>query len=437
MTHTQPRGFRRHIRVVAATALAGATALSLVACGANEGEADVGEQADQLTELLGLASDDELADGETVQLGAALTLSGPSAANGESMQQAIELAIDQIAAAGGPTIELVAKDIGGPDPVRAQQAATELAEAGVPAKITTFGDGFGAMLQSTDENQILSLDGVGGAQVFTQGVQYFYGTREVAPADAVPGTLEWLKQTDPDAQSVGLVGVDLGPFNDPIKADIVAKIEDAGLEFNGLWETVPPTSQDFASLVNKVQSNEPDLLIVAMGGGAPGAFVSQATAAGLDTLMVGIEFTQDAVAASKGVFDRDGFHFAMDYFDPETPANPLAELFVQSYEEAYGEKPDFYAANAYEETLMIWELARRVVADGGDLSDGAAFRAALESDPEFASVYGGSDDEAGTLVLDLETHGVATRPMGVYEYKNGKVTPLATFDIGAENFSIQ
>lgn len=434
-----PRTIRaRGLRPLAAASVL--MALTLSACGSAEpgaSAAETEEQAGELVELLQIPEGTDLGGDVDFKLGAALTLSGASAANGQAMQNAIELAIDQIEAAGGPAIELLAKDIKGPDPVASKQAAEELAAAGVPAKITSMGDGLGAMLENTDKDQILSLDGVGGAQVFTRGVEYFYGTREVAPSDAMPGALEWFKQSSPDGTTVGLVGVDLGPLNEVIQADIVGKIEAAGLEFNGLWETVAPTSQDYASVLGKVTDNEPDLLIVAFGGGAPGAFAAQAEAAGVEAQLLGIEFTEEAAKASKGVLDKEGFTFAMDYFDAEAPSNPLAELFVSSYEAAYGEKPDFYAANAYEETLMVWDLVRRVVADGGDPSDSSALKAALESDPVFASVYGGDDSGPGTLEIDLETHGVSSRPMGVFEYKDGAVETLATYNIGGADFELK
>lgn len=425
------------------TAAAVTAALSLgltAACSSDGGgkadAADTKAQAADLTKVLGIPAGTDLGGDLTWKMGAALTLSGPSAANGESMKNAIDLAIGQIKAAGGPTIKVSTKDIKGPDPVASKQAADELAADGIPAKITTMGDGLGAMLESTDKNKILSLDGVGGAQVFTQGVQYFYGTREVAPSDAVPGLMEYLKEADPSAKTVGLIGVDLGPFNDPIKADIKAKVTASGLTFNDLWETVAPTSTDYASLISKIKANEPDTLMVAMGGAAPGAFVAQAKAAGIKSKLVGIEFTDEAVKASKGVLDKEGFTFAMDYFDAESPANQLSDLFVESYDKAYGTKPDFYAANAYEETLMFWDLIRRVVKDGGDPNSSDDLKAALEANPSFASVYGGDDSTIGELTIDLKTHGVASRPMGVFEYKAGKVAPLATYNIDAADFTL-
>jgi ABC-type branched-subunit amino acid transport system substrate-binding protein len=427
---------RRLLAPVLAMVTAAAT---LTACGSGDAgvsAADAKTQAGDLVELLDIKDGTDLGGDVTFKLGAALTLSGPSAANGQSMRNAMELAVEQIKAAGGPTIELSVKDIKGPDPVAAKQAASELAAEGVPAKITSMGDGLGAMLADTDKSKILSLDGVGGAQVFTKGTQYFYGTREVAPSDAAPGALEWFKKAHPEGKTVGLVGVDLGPLNAAIQADMKAKIEAAGLTFNGLWETVSPSSQDYASMIAKVKDNEPDLLWVAFGGAAPGAFAAQAKSAGIKSELLGIEFTQDAVKASKGVLDSDGFKFAMDYFDASEPSNPLAKLFAEAYEKAYGEPADFYAANAYEETLMIWDLIRRVVADGGKPDDSTQLKAALEKEPKFASVYGGDSSTVGTLEIDLKTHGVASRPMGVFEYKDGKVKALATYNVGGQDFRL-
>ncbi|MEU9843365.1 ABC transporter substrate-binding protein [Actinomadura sp. NPDC048032] len=429
-------GRRRLIAPVLAALTAAAT---LAACGSGDtgvSAADARTQAADLVKVLKLQDGAALGGDVTFKLGATLTLSGPSAANGESMRNAIELAAKQIKAAGGPTIEPSVKDIKGPDPVAAKQAASELAGERVPAKISSMGDGLGAMLADTDKNKILTLDGVGGAQVFTRGTKYFYGTREVAPSDAVPGALEWFKRTRPEARTVGLAGVDLGAQNAAIKADLTKKFAAAGLTFNGLWETVAPTSQDFASMISKIKKNPPDLLWVAFSGASPGAFAAQAKSAGLKSRLVGIEFTQEAVKASKGVLDSDGFTFAMDYFDASAPANPLARLFADSYRKAYGQPADFYAANAYEETLLVWDLIRRVKAAGGDPADSAQLKAALEKEPVFASVYGGDAATVGTLKIDLATHGVASRPMGVFQYKDGKVETLATYNVGGQEFRL-
>jgi ABC-type branched-subunit amino acid transport system substrate-binding protein len=354
------------------------------------------------------------------------------------MKQAIELAIEQIAASGGPTISLSAKDIKDPDPVASKQAARELADEGVQAKITSYGDGLGAMLEDTGKDQILTLDGVGGAQPFAVGAPYFYGTTAVAPADVLPGTLAWLKETNPKAKTVGLVGWDLGPFNDPIKANLAAQVKAAGLEFNGLWETVSPALQDFSTVIAKVKANKPDVIIVGMGAQAPGALTAQFTAAGVDSMLIGIEYTDTARDASKGTFDQGKYYFAMNYFDATNPTNPLAKLFVDAYAAKYpgSPAPTFYAANAYEETIAFWQVLRETIKAGGDINKGADLLAALESNPDLPSVYGGDSSTVGTTSIDLTTHGVSSRSMGMYQYKDGKVHTLATFNIGGKDLVI-
>jgi hypothetical protein len=50
------------------------------------------------------------------------------------------------------------------------------------------------------------------------------------------------------------------------------------------------------------------------------------------------------------------------------------------------------------------------------------------------SVYGGDASTVGTYTLDPKTHSVVKRGMGVFEYKDGKVTPKAFFGIDGVDF---
>jgi branched-chain amino acid transport system substrate-binding protein len=177
------------------------------------------------------------------------------------------------------------------------------------------------------------------------------------------------------------------------------------------------------------------LLLVGMYGQDIGSFVNQAETAGLEAEIVGFEFTPDGINASKGTFEQ-GYTFAYDFFDPNNPTNPLGELFVQEFEAEYGELPDFYAANYYEDTLGMWDLIRRVCAEGGDINSGAALDAALQANPTLFSVYGGDESTVGTKTMDLESHSVTQRPMGLFRYENGEVTPLAYFDLNGEDFQM-
>jgi ABC-type branched-subunit amino acid transport system substrate-binding protein len=217
---------------------------------------------------------------------------------------------------------------------------------------------------------------------------------------------------------------------------VVKKIADAGYEFNDLYELFPPNTTDFAATLTKIQANEPDILLAGCYGQDPGFLLDQSQTAGLNSLMFGFEFTPDGVNASNGAYDSVGWTFAYDYFDAGNPVSPLAKLFVREFEAEYGEAPDFYAANFYENVLVMWEVIRRVLATGGDINDGAQLDAALQENLTVVSVYGGDESTVGSYTLDPTTHSVIQRPMGVFRYQDGSVTPLAYYDIGGADFQM-
>jgi ABC-type branched-subunit amino acid transport system substrate-binding protein len=375
--------------------------------------------------------------GESVDLGAVLALTGPGSFYGKTMTRGLELAGKHIEAAGGPKFNYIILDHKSGDAPAGVAAMTELTSKGVGAKFASYVDDLGAMLAATAQEKMFTLDGGGGTSIFGQAQPYFWGTRAITPNDPMPGLFEYLKQTYPDKKSVGFVGWDIGePANGIIKEDILAKIAASGLEHNGLYELVPVGGQDFSQVLPKVKANEPEILLVSIYGQDPGSFADQASTAGLSAIRIGFEFTPDGVNASKGKYDSEGYTFAYDYFDAKNPTSPLAKLFVSEFVAEYGEDPDFYAANFYENALVMWEVMRRVIKNGGDIKDGDALDKALRENLTVVSVYGGDETTVGTYTLDETTHSVTKRGMGVFEYKDGTVTPKAFFGIDGVDFTM-
>jgi branched-chain amino acid transport system substrate-binding protein len=377
------------------------------------------------------------AKGLDFPVGAVLALSGTGSFYGKTMTRGTDLAVEHIKAAGGPNFKVIYKDHKSGDPAAGQAAVTELGTAGVPAKLASYVDDLGAMFQGTEQYKIFTLDGGGGTSIFGQGKPYLWGTRAVTPNDPLPGLFEYLHKKVPAAKTVGLMGWDIGePGNGIIKKDVLAKIAAGGYTHNGLYELVPIGNQDFSQVLPKLKQNEPDILLVACYGQDPGSFVNQSVTAGLKSTIIGFEFTPDGVTASKGSYDSVGWTFAYDYFDSNTPTSPLAKLFVSEFVKKYKEQPDFYAANFYENMLVLWEVIRRTLKKGGDPKKGDQLDAALRDNLTVVSVYGGDASTVGTYTLDPTTHSVVKRGMGVFEYKSGKVTPKATFGIGGEGFKL-
>lgn len=405
---------------------------------ASDGEAAPEEETPEdpcnLLTLLNVDANDPL-NGQTLNLGAVLPLSGGGEkAYGESMVKGVDLALEDIAASGGPNIELEIKDNGTANPELSVTAINELGEAGTPAILSSLVNSFAAMNDGLVEYDILALDGGGGTATWNKGVPYFYGTRAVSPDDAYLGLAEYLKGAYPDKKTYAVVTWQLDPaLNEMDKATSTEVLAAAGLESSGAYEFVPFGGTDYASAIAKIKAVNPDYVFVSIYGADPGVFASQAKTAGLESQMVGFEFTQGGLDASRGAWE-DGWLFAQDYFNHEAPTSDLGACFAARFQEKYGENPDFYAANYYEGLLGLWELAREVQASGGDYNSGAEMLAALEADPTLVSVYGGEGSTPGSYTLDADSHSVADRPIGVFEYKDGSVTPLATFGPGGINY---
>src|SRR5215207_3866566 len=348
----------------------------------------------------------------------------------------VELAAVHIAELGGPTFKYTYLDHKSGDAAAGVQAMAEIVSKKIPAKFASYTDDLGAMLSSTAENKVFTLDGGGGTSIFGQGQPFFWGTRAITPNDPLPGLFKWTKETYPDAKTVGLIGWDIGePNNGIVKEDLLKKIADGGYEHNGLYELVPVGNQDFSQVIPKIKSNEPDILLVVNYGQDPGSFANQAATAGLKAVRIGFEFTPDGLNASKGTYDSDGLTFAYDYFDPKSPASPLAKKFVEDFNADNGEDPDFYAANFYENALVMWEVMRRIwTTDPEAEITGEALDKALQENLTVVSVYGGDDSTIGTYTLDPKTHSVVKREMGVFEYKGGTVTPKAFFGIDGADY---
>jgi branched-chain amino acid transport system substrate-binding protein len=398
---------------------------------ASGGGGDVGTQLASLLKIDPATS----GKGMTFKVGSVLALTGSGSFYGKTMSRGIDLAVEQIKAAGGPDFQVKYYDHKSGDAAAGQQAITELGEAKYPAKLASYVDDLGAMLAGTAQYKMFTLDGGGGTSIFGQAQPYFWGTRAITPDDPLPGLFKWTKTTYPNAKTVGLTGWDIGePNNSIIKKDILQKIADAGYTHNGLYELFPVGTQDFSAVFPKLKANEADLLLFGGYGQDPGSFVNQSQTAGLKATVIGFEFTPDGVNASKGAYDKVGWTFAYDYFDAANPISPLAKLFVDEFKKKYSDTPDFYAANFYENTLVLWEVIRRVLKKGGDINDGAQLDQALQDNLTVVSVYGGDASTVGTYTLDPKTHSVIKRGMGVFEYKGGKVTAKAFFDIGGADY---
>lgn len=402
-----------------------------IAAASNSLSGAAGSDVQNIKNFIGPIDAQHAAKGMAYDLGAVLAFSGPGAFFGRTMSNGMKLAQKHIIALGGPNFNLVFKDHKSGDPQAGVQAVKELGFAKVPSMLASYVDDLGAMLPGQAQYKIFTLDGGGGTSTFAQGKPYFWGTRAITPNDTWPGTIRWVKDKFPNTKKISSVNWDLGTLNAPNENDLRRQLTAGGLTM-GIYGLAKVGATDYSAVLQKVKSDNPDVVFLGIFGNDPGVFMKQYVTSGINKPVVIPEYTQPAADIAGSAYD--GQYLSFDYFNADTPDNGWSKIFIDEYQKAFNVKPDYYAANYYEDTFAIWDIMRRVLASGGDVKDGLAMNKAFESKLQFPSVYGGDANTAGVTVLSPTTHSVTRRPMTLSVYKNKKVVPLAYFNIEGADY---
>ncbi len=355
-------------------------------------------------------------EGITIQGGMNLAMTGQGAFFGDVMSKGALLAAEQIGAAGGPEFVITINDHeSGETPPSVNGVRKLITQNGISFLQTSYGAPSEALIPILQQNKILTFNG-GGASPKQLFADYLWMTRMVFAYDPTPGALNWLAENHPDAKRLATIGTlengvealeQLAPKVWPEYQDggeiVIKEIHDVGLT-------------DFSQVIARVKASTPDAIFTVSFGNDLGYMVKQFREAAVDVPIVGIEFTQDAQTIAGELYDT--FVFATDYYDTENP-NPWNVEFVAAHREKYGEDPEYYGANYYEQVFVVWDLMRRVMEEGGDPLSGEALQNALIQNPVFKSVYGGDAETVGEMSFDTEAHTIS-KPMGVFAVEGGK-----------------
>ena len=407
--------------------LAGAAALSgpLIGAAGSGGIADI-------PRYIGPIDAAHSGKGMTYDLGAVLPLTGPGAFYGRVQASGVKLAVAHIEALGGPTFNVIYKDGKGGDPQAGAQVTRELGIASVPAMLASYTAGLGSMNPGIAQYKIFTLDGGGGTSLFAQGKPYFYGALAITPNDTLPGLVHYIRDSMPRVKKVSALVWDLGALNAAITADINKWLHSAHLT-PGATELTKVGTTDYSSSIEKLKADNPDLIMAIVYGDDVGNFLKQYATSGINKPCVTFTHTDSAANIAGSAYEN--LYVAFDNFDSQRPENGWSKIFIDDYVKTNKTLPDYYAANYYEDTFIMWEVIRRVLASGGNPKDGPTLDKAFRSKPSFASVYGGSRDTAGRIEFDTEkTHSVKRRPISISQYKNKAFVPLAYFNIGGAEY---
>ena len=372
--------------------------------------------------------------GQTYDIGMVFPLTGSGAIFGNRITALPKMAFSQIEAMGGPKFNVVLKDNVSGLATAGVQAVRELGAAHVPMELTSIVADLGSMLPGIKQYKIFSVDGSGGTSIFAQGKPYYWGALAITPDDAIPGIAKYVKAKMPNVKTVAIVGWDLGDLSVKVGEHMRQLFESVHVKYVA-QELVTIGETDFSSPLQKIKSANPDLVMAPIYAEDQGYFLKQYATSGINKPIVTFASTPQAATIAGAAYELP--LFAFDQFFPQKPSNPWASYFIDAHKGiSGGALPDYYSANFYEELFLMWACIRRVLEAKGNPRDGAQLSMALQKNPKFPSVYGGSSTKAGTLEFNTTTHSVSKRPMSISTYKGGNFTPVATFNIGGADFKL-
>jgi branched-chain amino acid transport system substrate-binding protein len=354
----------------------------------------------------------------TLKLGMLLAMTGSGSFYGQVMSRGAQVAVDQTNREGGASgyqLQLVIEDHKSGDADAGVSGARKLMDIdGVPAILTSFSAPTLAIQPLAVEKKVLLLNG-GGVGAALVGKQGLYNTRMLS-TQLVPFIVQWATQ-ELKAKRIATLF-----WNDAAGQGINTSIREACGRLACQVVVEEPHdlgAKNYSAQLARIRAARPDALIVGSFGDDVGYIVNQARAQGLDNPILGVEWTPNAQKI--GGQAMDGYIAVLDRFEP-TGGDRATQAFVEAYRTAYGETPEFYAANYYELVQFVLKpLIQRVAERGADPTQPGPLLEemdkAVAGGMKFQSVYGGD--------MQFSKDGTVTKPAGLYTVQGDELALLA------------
>ncbi len=352
------------------------------------------------------------AEQETIKVGMYAPLTGSGAAVGETVQRSVEIAIDEINAAGGingATLELVIYDDAGTTEgaVKATTRLIDLDEVNV-----IIGDYLSANMLATypitEDGKVLQV-GLGTASSWTNiGCEYLYRATAVA---SLPIKSFIHLMTEIGDSNIALITAE-SEYGQTGRLAMLDELAAQGINV-AIDVTYQPTDTDFTGLIAKVMQTNPDGIIIYGVSTELPQLMKQIRQQGYtDTVYTGECGSNSDFLAVTGEA-ANGLVFASAYFMPETPDGGTSEVqrhFLKSFYDKYNEMP--YAESAFRAYDAV-HLVAEALKNAEDINDGESIKNAFLAIKGYEGIGGIFD------YTDGSGDGLST--CNAYMIMNGKV----------------
>jgi len=213
-------------------------------------------------------------EGDTVVLGAAVSLTGKYSVNGKNTKDGYDLAVKRINEMGGVKVggksyklKVLYYDDESTPARGAQLAERLISQDGVKFVLGAYSSGLTkAIAPVTEKYKVPHVEGNGAArELFTQGYRYLFAvlsTSDYYLRDAVNLAAEVAKKNGRDPKSLKIaMAFENDPFSLDVREGIVEDAKRHGMQIV-VDDKLPPEINDMAATLTKVRAVKPDLLLV-------------------------------------------------------------------------------------------------------------------------------------------------------------------------------
>lgn len=361
--------------------------------------------------LVGCHSSGKTSD--EILVGHFASMTGSEATFGQSTDNGILMAVEEINAAGGVNgkkIKVITYDDKG-----------DAREAGTAVTRLITRDGVTAVL-----GEVASSLSLAGAPICQEN-----GVPMISPSSTNPAVTEkgdkifrvcfidpfqgWVgakfARENLKAAKAAILFDQANAYSVGLRDEFRKAFKDMGGEITAV-ESYSKGDQDFSAQLTTIRSSEPDVVYVPGYYTDVGNIALQARKLGISVPLLGGDGWDSSKLAEIGGKAIDG-SFYSNHYSPEDP-NPRVQEFIKKYKEKFGETPDGLAALGYDAARILAQAMASAPSLKGD-----EIASALAATKDF-------DGVTGKISIDAQRNAV--KPAVMLEMKNGVATYVATIE---------
>jgi branched-chain amino acid transport system substrate-binding protein len=358
----------------------------------------------------------------TIKIGVAITLTGTQSNPGKHSEQGVDIAVEQINAAGGingKRIEVIKYDDRG-QPAEALKAITRLIEQDKVHAIMgpLASNSVMAVGEYVNDAEVPAIGVAVGIVWLAQGWDYYF---RASANTGVTATSIFKTIRESGAKTMGYFSINEEFGNNFVK-DMDTLIAANGNTINvTVQEKYKDGDTDFTAQCIKIRQADPDCLFVASWSNDAGQLIKQIRAAGYDKPIYGDTAFSAAPVRQIAGAATDNCFFANAYVLPDTVAdidtNPsfsgkAINGYLKAYVAKYGDVPK--EDNAYRSYDAINIFAKAI--ENAKSLKGSAVRDAIHAISNYDGIL-------GTMNYARFPNGECVDEVSMWEIKDGKVIP--------------